>query len=487
MSERGIHAVQIAGDPIAVDSAKCTPLYIGLAPVWQLADEKWKDALGKAFMISSVDDAREKIGYVRPDSGSWSKEYSLCEPVFVHFGDNQHLSAPIMVLVGKCNICESETESSATVSISGGIGYLKVEGLGILSSVSIEGAEFGKDFSAAYDEYGQWIMIRDLTGELGKSVVVKYRTVTNLSSVSISEATFDVVDLLEQKVGEIPTTLLCPGWEDEHVGGVESNKTVAQRLMDINRGQIDNHWYTTSIFQLHSNTRSEAETTVLNYNYPKAKVCWPYYLSAGLVFHMSVIYAYEKLIVDLRHTDAKGIPFESESNEEIHLKGCLCDASGNIIEQTDKQADELNDIGIATAKFVKGGWRTAGAVMSNYYADNVANIAADELNDVAVRMKDYVCNDFQSAYMNEVDKPIPPRRVKEILDDYGIALGGLVALGALLYADITYNAADNTAAGNANGEFVFAIKETNTPPGSLIKAKVSYTPEGLNAYTEVSS
>lgn len=487
MSERGIHAVQVAGAPIAVDSAKCTPLYLGLAPVWQLADEKWKDALGKAFMISSVDDAREKIGYVQPDSGAWAKEYSLCEPVFVHFGDNQHLSAPIMVLVGKCDICESETESSITVAISGGIGYLKVEGLGILSSVSIEGLECGKDFSAAYDEYGQWIVIRDLSGELGKSVVVKYRTVTNLSSVSISEATFDVVDLLEQKVGEIPTTLLCPGWEDEHVGGMEENKTVAQRLIDINKGQIDNHWYTTSIFQLHSDMRSEAETAILNYNYPKAKVCWPYYLSAGLVLHLSVIYAYEKLIVDLRHTDAKGIPFESESNEEIYLKGCLCDVSGNIIEQTDQQADELNDIGIATAKFVKGGWRTAGAVMSNYYADNVANIAADELNDVAVRMKDYVCNDFQSAYMNEVDKPIPPRRVKEILDDYGIALGGLVALGALLYADITYNAADNTAAGNANGEFVFAIKETNTPPGSLIKAKVSYTPEGLNAYTEVSS
>lgn len=147
----------------------------------------------------------------------------------------------------------------------------------------------------------------------------------------------------------------------------------------------------------------------------------------------------------------------------------------------------MNDIGIATAKFVKGGWRTSGAVMSNYYADNVANIAADELNDVAVRMKDYVCNDFQSTYMDEVDKPLPPRRVKEICDDYGIALGGLVSMGALLYAQIAYNAADNTAAGNANGEFVFSIQETNTPPGSLIKAKVSYTPEGLNAYTEVSS
>lgn len=487
MSERGIHAVQIAGAPIAVDSARCTPLYIGLAPVWQLANEKWKDVLGKAFMITSMDDAREKVGYIQPDSGAWAKEYSLCEPVFVHFGDNQHLSAPIMVLVGKCVIEESASEVSATVAISGGIGYLDVKGLGILSSVAIEGYECGKDFSAAYDEYGQWIVIRDLNGELGKSVVVKYKTVTNLSSISISEATFDVVDLIEQKVGEIPTTLLCPGWEDEHIGGMEENKTVAQRLIDINKGQIDNHWYTTSIFQLHSETRSEAETAVLNYNYPKAKVCWPYYLSDGLVIHLSVIYAYEKLIVDLRHTDAKGVPYESESNEEIYLKGCLCDASGKIIEQMDKQADELNDIGIATAKFVKGGWRTAGVVMSNYYADNVANIAADELNDVAVRMKDYVCNDFQATYVDEVDKPLPPRRVKEICDDYGIALGGLVSIGALLYAGITYNASDNSAAGNANGEFVFAIKETNTPPGSLIKAKVSYTPDGLAAYAEVSS
>lgn len=487
MSERGIHAVQVAGAPIAVDSAQCTPLYIGMAPVWQLADEKWKDKLGKAFMISSVDDAREKIGYVQPDRGAWTKEYSLCEPVFVHFGDNQHLSAPIMVLVGKCDITESTSEESATVTISGGIGYLDVKGLGILSSVSIEGCERGKDFDASYDENGQWIVIRDLTGELGKSVVVKYKTVKNLSSISISEATFDVVDLIEQKVGEIPTTLLCPGWEEEHIGGLEANKTVAEKLIDINKRQIDNHWYTTSIFQLNSDTRSKAETDVLKYNYPKAKVCWPYYLSAGLVFHLAVIYAYEKLVVDLRHTDAKGIPYESESNEEIYLKGCLCDASGNVIEQTDKQADALNDIGIATSKFVKGSWRTVGAIMSNYYADNVDNIAADELNDVAVRMKDYVCNDFQSSFMDEVDKPIPPRRVKEIIDDYSIELGGLVSIGALLFAEIAYNASDNSAAGNANGEFVFAIKETNTPPGSLIKAKVSYTPEGLNAYTEVSS
>lgn len=487
MSERGIHAVQIAGAPIAVDSAKCTPLYIGMAPVWQLADANWKDTLGQAFMISSVDDAREKIGYYQPESGAWAKEYSLCEPVSVHFGDNQNLSAPIMVLVGKCSIAESASDERATVVFSGGIGYLDAKGLGILSSVSIEGFERGKDFSASYDEYGRWIMIRDLTGNLGKSVDVKYKTVTELSSLNISEATFDVVDLIEQKVGEIPTTLLCPGWEEEHIGGIESNKTVSERLMDINKGQIDNHWYTTSIFQLHSDTRTKAETDVLRYNYPKAKVCWPYYLSGGLVYHLSVIYAYEKLIVDLRHTDAKGIPYESESNEEIYLKGCLCDASGKVIEQTDKQADALNDIGIATAKFVKGGWRTAGAVMSNYYADNVANIAADELNDVAVRMKDYVCNDFQSTYMDEVDKPIPPRRVKEIRDDYGIALSGLVSMGALLFAEIAYNAADNSAAGNANGEFVFAIKETNTPPGSLIKAKVSYTPDGLNAYTEVSA
>lgn len=487
MSERGIHAVQIAGAPIMVDSAKCTPLYVGMAPVWQLADKNWKDTLGRAFMISSVDDAREKIGYFQPDSGAWTKEYSLCEPVSVHFGDNLHLSAPIMVLVGKCDIVESDSEETATVTISGGIGYLDAKGLVILSSVSIEGKEWGKDFSASYDEYGRWISIRDLTGELGKNVIVRYQTVKDLSSIAISEATFDVVDLIEQKVGEIPTTLLCPGWEDEHIGGLESNKTVAQRLMDINKGQIDNHWYTTSIFQLHSGKRSEVETEVLSYNYPKAKVCWPYYLSGGLVYHLSVIYAYEKLSVDLRHSDAKGVPYESESNEEIYLKGCLCDASGKVIEQTDKQADALNDIGIATAKFVKGGWRTAGVVMSNYYADNVENIAADELNDVAVRMKDYVCNDFQSTYMDEVDKPIPPRRVKEIRDDYGIALSGLVSIGALLFAEIAYNAADNTKAGNANGEFVFAIKETNTPPGSLIKAKVSYTPEGLDAYTEVSN
>ena len=69
MSERGIHAVQVAGAPIAVESAKCTPLYVGMAPVWQLESGNWKEALGKSFLISSIDDARKKIGYFQPESG----------------------------------------------------------------------------------------------------------------------------------------------------------------------------------------------------------------------------------------------------------------------------------------------------------------------------------------------------------------------------------------------------------------------------------
>lgn len=486
MSERGIHAVQVPGSPIAVESAACTPLYVGMSPVWQTDNENWKSLLGKAFMISGLEDARVKIGYRQPASGGWKKECSLSEAVFVHFGNEQYMTAPIMVLVGACDIAESEAAETANVAMSGGVGYVNVEGLAVLSSASIEGKVKGTDFNVSYDDEGDRLVVRDLTGELGKSVTLKYKTVTGTDTMSLSEATFDVIDLLEQKVGEVPTTLLCPGWESENVGGDITNGTIAERLMKINKSKIDNHWYTTSIVQIAKDTRADAVAAVDTYDSSRVKACWPYFLTDGLIIHLATIYAYEKLIVDLRHTDTRGIPYESESNEEIYLSGCLCDSRGAVIEQIDKQADALNDVGIATAKFVKGCWRTAGAVMSNYDAENVKSIAADELNDVAVRMKDYVCNDFQSTFIDDVDKPIPPRRVKEIKDDYNIALSGLVSAGALLFGEISYNSSDNTAAGNANGEFVFAIKETNTPPGSLIKAKVSYTPDGLSAYQGVS-
>lgn len=486
MAERGIHAVQVPSSPIAPDSAECAPLYVGMAPVWQVDDENWRDILGKAFMISSVDDARKKIGYYKPKAGSWAKQYSLCEPVFVHFGNEQYLTAPIMVLVGKCDIAESEEAASVTVPISGGIGYIDAEGLGILSSISIDKKVKGTDYTVSYDDDGNRIVIRSINDALGKSVAVKYKTVLNVSNLSISEATFDVIDLLEQKVGEVPVTLLCPGWEKEHVGGDAKNKTIAERLMDINKSTIDTHWYTTSIFQLSAKTRSEAVTEKGTYDYARAKVCWPYYLTDGLVLHMAVIFAYEKLVVDLRHTEAKGVPYESESNEEIYLKGCLCDCDGNIIEQRSQEADDLNNIGIATAKFIEGGWRTAGVNMSNYDAENVDNIAPDELNDVAVRMKDYVCNDFQRTFPDDVDKPIPARRVKEIRDDYTVALAPLVTIGALLFAEVSFKSSDNSKAGLANGQFIFSIAETNTPPGQLIKAKVNYTTEGLESYAEVS-
>ena len=477
---RGIVAEQVDSQKIVEESLNVTPCYVGSAPYWQVDNENWANIAGEAYMISSVEDAKGKIGYRVPSVGRWPKEYSLGEPINLHFADKSNITAPIMVLVNKAEVTVAETVVQKEVAISNGKGYILVAGLGIISTLTVVGKTKGKDYNAFYDEKGENIILKGVGKNLGKSVQVTYYVVENVSSITMAESTFDVVDLLEQKVGEVPVVFLAPGWENEKLDGVTENDTVAEKLADIARNKVDNHWYTTSIVQLYSPTREDLITEKTGYLYEKQKVCWPFFKSNGLIYSMASIFAYEKLKVDTKN---KGLPYESASNEIIYLKGTLCDATGKVITQIDLQANALNDIGIATAKFVSGNWRTCGIVMSNYLEVEKKDILPEYLSDVAVQMRDYVCNLFQRSYIDDVDKPIASRRVKEICDDFQPTLNEMVNLGALLLGSIDFYSADNTTKAKSEGEFVFAIQETNTPPGKFIKAKVSYTSEGLEQLT----
>ena len=61
-------------------------------------------------------------------------------------------------------------------------------------------------------------------------------------------------------------------------------------------------------------------------------------------------------------------------------------------------------------------------------------------------------------------------------------LNNLVNSGALLYGVITFTSSENPIGSLADGEFVFNIAETSTPPGRSITGKVKYTAAGLESY-----
>lgn len=476
---RGINAIQQDSELLDAEKSSLIPCYIGSAPYWQVDVANWADVAGKAYIVSSLEAARNTLGYYEPVSGKWPREYSLCEAVNAHFGNKLSAVGPIILLVNAAEIEISEDSVTQTVAISNGVGSINVNGLAILNSVAITGKVRGVDYTAAYDDNGRYIIITDLKKSLGNSTSVTYSVVSKLSTLIMTSQTFSGIDYFEQTIGAVPSVLAAPGWEDEAVNGV-AGTTVADKLQECSEGQINSHWYTQSYIQLksaeHSNVASEKATK--GYDSPKMKVCWPYTRKRGLIYSLVVAFIVAKMKVDIANDN---IPYESASNEILDFEG-LCDSNGNLILQNEKAANSLNEIGVATCNFASGSWRTWGVCMSNYLESNKSNILPEYLSDVAVQMRDYVCNDFQAENFDYIDKPIPTRKAKEIVDDYQVKLNNLVNSGALLYGVITFTSSENPISSLADGEFVFNIAETSTPPGKSITGKVKYTAAGLESY-----
>lgn len=476
---RGITAVQQNSELLDAQKSSLIPCYIGCAPYWQVDSASWANIAGQAFLIASLADARSKIGFFKPSSGKWAKEFSICEAVDLHFGNKLDAVGPIIVLLNAASISTEAIAAPVSVPISNGTGIIEVEGKAVLHTVTITGKNKGIDYIAYYDDNGRNIIIKDLKKSLGNSANVSYSTVKDIDTLEMASTTFDAIDYFEQTIGKVPSVFAAPGWEEQDIDGVEDSP-VANKLIELAESKINNHWYTQGYLQLKSSARADvaAEKATKGYDSPKVKVCWPFARKNGWIYSISTLFIVAKMKVDINN---KNVPFESASNEVINIDG-LCDESGTIIRQKESEANALNDIGIATCNFVSGSWRTWGVCMSNYLESNKDNILPEYLSDVAVQMRDYVCNDFQDANFDYIDKPIPTRKAKEIVDDYQVVLNALVNSGALLYADISFNRVENPINALANGEFVFSISETNTPPGKSITGIVQYTAAGLESY-----
>ena len=476
---RGISAEQIESELLDSNTGKLVPCYIGSAPIWQVDDTEWNNIAGQAFLITGLKDARKKIGYMLPQSGMFPKDISLCEAINVHFAQNE-VVGPIIVLVNAASIDVDENTTTAEVSVKGGTAIINVSGKAVLSSVTVSGKEKGTNYTVSYDDTGTFLVFKELNKSLGEKINVTYNTVATEELVMAAD-TFDMIDFLEQTIGYVPCVLAAPLWETELIGGT-GTETVASKLVDISNGKINSHWYTQCYTQLYSNSRDsvKSEKSTKLFTSPKQKVFWPFASKNGLIYTLVTLFIARKLAIDIENDN---IPFESASNEEIDID-FLCNSSGTKIWQKEENATALNEIGVTTCNYTGGSWRTWGVCMANYDENN-ESILPEYMNDVAVQMRDYVCNDFQAKNIDYIDKPLPDRVVKEIVDDYQQELNTLVGVGALLFASISYGA-DNNSATSEKGDFIFDLKETSTPPGKSIKAKVQYVRDGLTSYSSSS-
>lgn len=473
----GIIARQVDAAALRTNAAAgFFPCYMGMAPIWQVDREDWRDLAGKVLLAGSMAAVRESIGYMEPESGAWPKEASLSMVAYYHA--NIEKLFPAILIVNSGTVPVKAAETTATVTFVKGQATIETP-YAVLSSLTLkvgdEAKAKGTDYTVAYSEDGRSVVITAITEMASASVT--YGEV-EAGSIVFSADTYKMMDFVGQECGNVPSTIAAPGWENEtDSGGVK----VGTRIASICEGVVDKHWFVTGFTQVAAGGRQEAIAAKESYTSPKVKACWPWVRIGSYIFPVSLVFSAKKQKVD---SENDGVPYESASNEHVEITG-LCDASGNAIKQLELEADELCENGIATMAFTTAmEWRTWGVCMANYSEADRGNIPPNKLNDAAVQMMDYVCNIFELRYGDKVHKPMSIREVNDILNNFTAVVRELVSTGRLIAGAIAFEPSENSTADIADGQFTYTITETNVPPAKAIIGVVSYDAEALNGYFE---
>ena len=116
----GIIARQRDAAALAVSAtAQNAPCYLGQAPIWQKDDANWANLAGKTIVAKSISDVREQLGYAKPASGAWAKEFSLCMAAFYH--TNVEKVLPIILINNSAAVAVSDDPTTAEITFVNGV------------------------------------------------------------------------------------------------------------------------------------------------------------------------------------------------------------------------------------------------------------------------------------------------------------------------------------------------------------------------------
>ncbi len=279
------------------------------------------------------------------------------------------------------------------------------------------------------------------------------------------------VDLIYQKYNMIPSIIASPGW---------SQKPEVEAALIEKCQKINGHWDAAIVADIDSSsakTIAAAKTWKQTnaYDSKLEKVCWPKVLMGDKEFWLSTFTVVRMCLTDYAN---ENIPFESPSNKALGITGTVL-ADGTPVNFDEIQANDLNSDGITTVVYRTGSWVLWGPHNGNYKYG--AEIDPKDRFDCNIRMMMYLTNSFQAAYMQDVDQPLSRARVDSILNDAQVWLNSLISDGRLMFAEINFNETSNDISSVVEGDFVFDIRTTTTPPGKSLTFRVQYTTQGLNA------
>jgi hypothetical protein len=459
MLTHGINVLQ-QGTSVGTPSAASVgiPFFIGAAPVQSAGSPA---PAGDPVLVTSWDEAVERLGFADFDFESNTWKYNLCEGMYSHFK-----------LYGKqpaifCNLLDAATMTSAVaaadIDAANNRALLPLEAINnetlVVKAAGGTGGVLvkGTDYEAFYS--GGNLVIELLSGGSvfgADKINAAYRAVTPESvTPNAVAAGFQNADKCITSFGVLPDLLLAPGYSHnsavaavmaakaEGIGGLFRAKALVDISAAASGGAL-------------THTGAVVEKGKNNISGKTQIAVWPMLGLGGRIFHMSTQYAGVIAVTDGGNG---GIPYESPSN-----KGLQCDslvlADGTPVTLTLAQANILNANGINTALNFLG----RNVAWGNYTAAYPAVTDPKDFFIPISRMFDWVGNTVIRTFWGRLDEPMSRRLVDSITDTCNIWLNGLVGQGFLLGANVTARESDNPVTSLMAGTIRVHIAITPPPP-----------------------
>jgi phage tail sheath protein FI len=479
----------VIGDSKVDDAIQSSTVavYFGTAPVNLIRDYADAGIINSPVKVANMQDVQSRMGY----AADWDT-FTLCEAFAEHFNNTVGNVGPIYVInVLNPDVHKKTDSTSRTLTFSNGRAEFESTTV-ILDTFAIADKAEGVDYTLSYN-YGKATVVITAITELTGDVACTYGEIdasTITSADIIGQAGSDgsytgiaALQLLYQYENAVANILCAPGWS--HIPEVYTALVSAAQ-------KINGHWDAFVVADIPLEITSGSATTAIDtidkaiqwkadngYTSEFSKVCWPQVKDgSGNIYRLSTVCTATMLRVDLSHDS---VPFESPSNKTIMATGQYFGASSANKGFDQQTGNKLNEKGITTAAFWSGQWVLWGPHTAAYTYGG--DMDARSIFDVNIRMLEYITNRFQLDHGTKIDGPLSPQDKDSIINFEQAKLDALGSLGALIGTPtVEFLETANPISNLINGDFVWDISATNTPPFKSGTARVSYTDDGFAAF-----
>lgn len=459
--------------------------YIGTAPINLVRGYKDADLINMPIRVKDILEVQSKLGY----SEDWST-FTLCEVFAQHFQNTVGNVGPIYVInVLDPDTHKSEAATAKELAFSNNRAEFESSDI-ILDTFAIAEKAEGVDYSLSYNFAKGTVVVKLLKDEAAGKLTCTYSTIDTRKIKAadiIGSVTEDgqytglnALALLYQYNNAVLNMLAAPGW---------SHEPAVYKAMVAIVQKLNGHWdgFVNADIPLVDSEGAAIDTIEKaiawkaenGYTSEFSKVYWPKVIDgSGKVSHLSTVGQATMLRVDLGHAS---VPFESPSNKEIMATRQYFGADSKNKGYDQHACNKLNEKGITTACFWAGQWVLWGPHTAAFSYNG--SMDARSIFDSSVRMLMHITNNFQLEHGVKIDAPMTPQDKDTILNREREKLDTLVGIGALIGTPtVDFLESANPTSNLVNGDFVWDIAATPTPPFKSGTARVCYTDEGFAAF-----